>query len=114
MMKMILEAMKQEREETRKLTMNLLYPMQQVVTPATGPIVEEQPELTYDYDQTPLSEGIQAVLDREEEEDRLRVLMKERVGLQGRLRTLQEEELRATEEQNSSRGPWDGVPRGGV
>lgn len=113
MMKTMMEAMAREREATTSMVMKLLYPMQTVTPSTPPPPFEEQPELTYDYDQTPLSPGIAAVLEREAQEDELLPLMKERAVLQGRVRALQEEEMRLAEEQASSRGPWDNVPGAG-
>jgi hypothetical protein len=85
-------------------------------TPAPGPpSPTSYPEMptTFDYDSTPLSPGIEAVLGREEEEDQQVVLLRERAALQARMAELQVEEMRRMERngsEDSLPGPWSGRP----
>jgi hypothetical protein len=68
-------------------------------------------QTTFDYDSTPLSPGIEAVLEREAEETEEGRLLRERAVFQERLAELQAEELRRQSQNgsaDSSPGPWSG------
>jgi hypothetical protein len=64
---------------------------------------------TFDYDSTPLSPGIEAVMSREAEEDLQEALMRERAEYQQRIMELERENLARLDRQeveDSSPGPW--------
>jgi hypothetical protein len=109
MMKMMTTMMREENKETRSLMelMMLGRPVpesQETLSTFSKPLPME-----FDYDSTPLSPGIEAVMERELEEDQQEVLMRERIALQERMRELQAEEMRLkghVESADSSPGPW--------
>lgn len=82
---------------------------QPTTTPETWPTLNEK-QIEYDYDSTPLSTGIEAVLEREDQEiqeTEQRRLMRERAELQAQLVETQSEMDRLGLE-DSSPGPWNG------
>lgn len=75
-------------------------------TPETLPTYSEK-QIEYDYDSTPLSPGIEAILEREEEETEQHRLLREREELQ---RELIEKQALLDRETlpDQSPGPWNG------
>jgi hypothetical protein len=115
MMTTMKEILREEREETRKLVMGLVYPTYPSAQSngSVSPPVDTPPQDPWqEYDQMSLDPGIEAVLARESEEERLQALLRERAVSQGRLRELQEQERRLMEAEGSSLGPWLGGPSG--
>jgi hypothetical protein len=95
---------------TRMMTMmeTLMVGRPEQTQPPSIPFSGEEPT-SFDYDSTPLSPGIEAVISRELEEDQQEVLMKERAALQKRMAELQAEELHQMAQNgsaDSSPGPW--------
>jgi hypothetical protein len=86
-------------KETRELVTQLVLGREQPRPTGereTLPTSSENPN-PFDYDSTPLSPGIEAVLARELEEDRLSALRRERLDLQERLAQVQTEQRRMQE-----------------
>ena len=71
----------------------------------TPPILSEK-QIVYDYDSTPLSPGIEAVIAREDQETEQARILREREELQELLIEKQAEMDRLTLEQSSDPGPW--------
>lgn len=115
MMTTLREMLREEREETRKLVMGLVYPALSTGGPTTDqspsdPLMVSPTNTGWEpYDAMPLSPELEQVAKREAEEAELQRLLRERAVFQGRLRELQEEEARLTEEAGSSLGPWVGA-----
>lgn len=108
--KLMMTMMQDQAKENRHLMETLMLGREQVetTTPPSSTSLSE-PLTTFDYDSTPLSPGIEAVLDREVEEDQQALLLRERRVLQERLSTLQEEELKMMAlngSEDSLPGPW--------
>lgn len=110
---MMTRTMEATAKENRDLMETLLLGREQPLTPSTTLSLPEQRE--YDFEQTPLSPGIESVLQREmeeTEEDRSRT---ERAALQKRLAELQAEELQRMARNGSADslpGPWSATPDG--
>lgn len=107
-MTMTVETAKEMAAENRKMVETILVGRESLPTSnGQQPFSMEQPNL-YDPESTPLSPGIEAVMYRESEEERLEVLQRERAVLQERMRELQEEEnlQGRRESEDSSREPW--------
>ncbi len=109
MMKLMTTMMREEGKENRSL-MELMMLGRPVTETETESSTFSKPQpMEFDYDSTPLSPGIEAVMERELEEDQQEVLMRERIALQERMRELQAEEMRLkghVESADSSPGPW--------
>jgi hypothetical protein len=117
MMKMMTETMTAQATETRRLVTQLMWPQLTgpTSTSQTQPELMEAPDPWAPYDAMELSPGLQAVTQREAEEERFQASQRERVALQGRLRELQEREMELLEQDSSGPpGPWDGVPGNGA
>lgn len=98
------EQMKETRQMVSDLTLGR-ESQRPTGTPETWPTPNERP-LDFDYDSIPLSPGIEAVLEREEQESTQERLRRERQELQEQLIEKQAEMDRATLEQSSQGGPW--------
>jgi hypothetical protein len=61
---------------------------------------------SYDFDSTPLAPGIEAILQREDEESLQRVLLRERAELMGRLAELDNKRRDLEMTDDSDNGPW--------
>jgi len=117
MMRMMTETMKSQAEQTRRLVTQLMWP--QLASPTTNgsePTDSIQQADPWEmYDRMPLSPELEAVSQREAEEERYQASLKERAVLQGRMRELEERELELLEQDSSGPpGPWDGVPGNGA
>jgi hypothetical protein len=111
MMTILRTILKEEREETRKLVLGLVYPTPSTPTSQNGssPLQETPDDPWREYDQMALSPELEAVTRREAEESELQVSLRERAVLQGRLREKQQEYLDLLEQAGSDPGPWSGV-----
>jgi|HubBroStandDraft_6_1064221.scaffolds.fasta_scaffold00184_22 hypothetical protein len=111
MMTMMREMLREERQETRRLVLGLVYP--QISTPTSqngsSPIQETSDDPWQEYDQMALSPELEAVTRREAEETEVQRSLKERAVLQGRLREKQQEYLDLLEQSGSDPGPWQGA-----
>jgi uncharacterized membrane protein YccC len=98
----------EQMKETRQMVVDLTQGREsqsQTGTPETWPTQSERP-IAFDYDSTPLSAGIEAVLEREEMETEQARILREREELQERLIEKQAEVDRLRLEQSSQEGPW--------
>lgn len=113
----MLEAMRMLKETTTRnqdlLEQMILGPKTETSTSTPSTTLSNEEPPIYDYDSTPLSPGIEAVISRELEEDQQDRLMTERRVLQARMAELQSE-LNRNAAQNgaadSSPGPWSQTP----
>jgi hypothetical protein len=105
MAKMAADSMETMRQMALDLTQGR-ESLQPTTTPETSQTWSEKP-IGFDYDSTPLSPGIEAVLAREEEETEQHRLLREREELQALLVEKQTEMDRLGLE-DSSEGPWNG------
>ena len=97
-----------QMRETRQMVVDLTQGREsqsQTGTPETWPMQSEKP-LAFDYDSTPLSAGIEAVLEREEMETEQARIRRERADLQEQLIEKQAELDQFNLEQSSQEGPW--------
>jgi|SRR5208282_497726 len=104
----MMETMAKMHSDSMKLVVDLTQGRESPQTNGsqeTWPTLNERPS-EYDYDSTPLSPGIEAVLAREEQETEQARLLREREELQRTLIEKQSELERLNLEQ-SSPGPWD-------
>lgn len=104
----MMETMAKMHSDSMKLVVDLTQGRESPQTNGsqeTWPTLNERPS-EYDYDSTPLSPGIEAVLAREEHETEQARLLREREELQRTLIEKQSELERLNLEQ-SSPGPWD-------
>ena len=108
MMTTALEAMTKESEATRKMVVDLTQGRESLSPTSTLETWQMQSArpIDYDDDSTPLSPGIEAVLDREETETEQARILREREELQERLIEKQAEMDRLTLESSSEEGPW--------
>ena len=103
------KAMTDSMREMREMVVDLTQGREsQRVTgsPETSQMWNEK-QIEYDYDSTPLSPGIEAVLEREMSETEEARLLREREELQRQLIEKQNEMERATLP-DPSPGPWNG------
>jgi hypothetical protein len=108
MMSTALEAMTKESEATRRMVIDMTQGRESqspISTPETWPTPNERLS-AFDYDSTPLSPGIEAVIEREESETEQARILREREELQELLIEKQAEMDRLTLEQSSDPGPW--------
>jgi len=108
MVRMMTTTMQNMAKENRELMETLMLGRTQTSQPASSMSLPEEPT-SYDYDSTPLSPGIEAVISRELEEDQQEVFLKERAALQLRLAELQAEEMSKLAQEgaaDSLPGPW--------
>ena len=97
-----------QMEQTRQMVVDLTQGRESertTGTPETLPTQSER-QITYDYDSTPLSQGIEAVLAREKAETEQARILREREELQEQLIEKQAELDRSRLEQSSQEGPW--------
>jgi hypothetical protein len=107
-MTMMREMSETQMRETRELVLSLIQgpPIPTSSSREPDSRFSEMP-VTYDYDSTPLSAGIEGVIDREEQESELALSLRERAALVERQRLLQAQQIEM-EMQNASPGPWNG------
>lgn len=108
LMKAMNEAWSKQMEQTRQMVVDLTQGRESqrpTGTPETWPMPSEK-LLDFDYDSTPLSPGIEAVLEREENETEQARILREREELQEQLIEKQAEMDRLHLEQSSQEGPW--------
>ncbi len=111
MMMKTMEMMEKEATENRRLVeiLTLGRPPESLAPTETSSTSSIEQPGVYDPDSTPLSLGIEAILDREREEDEQLRLMRERAALQEKLRATTLEWQRLTDQsasEDSSPGPW--------
>lgn len=109
LMTRMLTTMETQATENRRLLEIMMVGREPSPTPEDLPTFSRPQPMEYDYDSTPLSPGIEAVIAREVEEDQLAVLMRERIALQERMREIQADQERLTTQStldDSSPGPW--------
>lgn len=97
-----------QMEQTRQMVVDLTQGRESqspTGTQETWPTQNERPPV-FDYDSTPLSPGIEAVLAREETETEQARILREREELQEQLIEKQAELDRSRLEQSSQEGPW--------
>ncbi len=102
------KAFSEQMRETRQMVVDLTQGRESqspTGTQETWPTQSERP-IAFDYDSTPLSAGIEAVLEREEMETAQARILREREELQERLIETQAEMDRLRLEQSSQEGPW--------
>ena len=103
------KAFSEQMRETRQMVVDLTQGREsasQTGMPETSPTWNERP-IAFDYDSTPLSAGIEAVLEREEMETAQARILREREELQERLIEKQNELDRLQSETSSEDpGPW--------
>lgn len=101
------------QRETRSLVLDLVQGrVEQQSSPQVTVPTENERQITYDYDSTPLHPGILAVEEREAEEQLQEVSLRERRVLQERmaeLARLEEEKKQILSDlEEASPGPWNG------
>ena len=108
MAKMMMTMASQQMTQVTKLMETMMVGRPEQTQPPSIPFSGEEPT-SFDYDSTPLSPGIEAVLSREVEEDQLEASLKERAVLQGRMREILEDQERQMDQStldDFSPGPW--------
>jgi hypothetical protein len=108
MMETLNSAWAQQMHETRQMAIELTQGREspnQIGTQETWPMQSERP-IAFDYDSTPLSAGIEAVLEREDKETEQARILREREELQEQLIDKQVELDQFNLEQSSQEGPW--------
>ena len=108
MVTMMMETMREEARENRKLMETLMLGRESTTSPSDEPSL--MPTLTeFDYDSTPLSPGIEAQISREAEEDLLEAGRRERDALLLRMQEVEAERLREMAQDASEASlpaPW--------
>ncbi len=112
MMQMMTRMMETSQKENRELLEMVMFGKEMPPSTNSTTFSTEQPEI-FDPDSTPLSPGIESVLEREMEEEREDRSRTERAVLQQRLAELQAEELQRMAQngsEDSLPGPWLQTP----